>query len=194
MLPAQGHALAFQHRLQDQGVVVEPQAAAAVVVVEAGGGEPVAPGRARPEGLVQVDQLVARQLGEVARRAGGLEIGRAADREDLLGRDQGRLVGRPFAVAQADAERDSLGPQVDVLVRGLQAQVDLGMGLAQLGQARHHPVAGEGGRGGEGDVAVAALALQGLGRAADVGEADGQVVEETLAVLGQRDAAVAPVK
>lgn len=90
MLPAQGHAIPVQGRLYDHRVVVEPQAVALGQCPDAIALQPGLPGDGRPadafpDYVVQMQQGMLQQVLGLSEPRMGVQIGRAADREGLLG-------------------------------------------------------------------------------------------------------------
>jgi hypothetical protein len=79
---------------------------------------------------------------------------RRGDRNHRLAEQADDLQARIAARAVADGQVDLAGGEVDDLHAGRQPDVDLGLGLLELAQARHQPLGGERGGGGQGQAAA----------------------------------------
>jgi hypothetical protein len=81
------------------------------------------------------------------------KVGRR-DRDDGLAEQADDLQARIAARAVADGQVDLAGREIDDLHAGRQPDVDLGLGLLELAQARHQPLGGERRGGGQGQAAA----------------------------------------
>ncbi|MNT61522.1 hypothetical protein D3C72_1991740 [compost metagenome] len=95
-----------------------------------------------------------------------------------------------FAHAVADHQVDAgVLVQVDQRVAGVQAQVDLRVFGVEAAQSRNQPEGGEGRRGGQGQVAAAALRAQLVEGLGHVQQGAVEAAEQALAAVGQAHAA-----
>ena len=115
----------------------------------------------------------------------------AATRTMVVGRSSSASRPAPGAAAVADREVDAARRQLDDLRRRVQHQLDLGMLVAEIREARHQPAHREGRGRGDLQRAPGVGAGQLVDGAADAEEGGGERGGQPLALRRQRAAAAA---
>ena len=124
-------------------------------VLDAGKVEPLIP--VLP--IVDVQQLDLVEVGGPAQGIATLEQLRAADGKQLLGAEPRDVKPGLISVAVTNGQVDVLAREVDMMQRGADPEIDLGVGLGETPQPMHEPLGREVRRRADGEHA-AALALQ----------------------------------
>ena len=128
----------------DQAVVgadadVDIRVAGAELALDAGRHQPGSPVLAH----VVVKQGVMGQILRPAERRVAVQQGGAADRKQVFVHQLDHLEARPIAVAHADCEVDVVAGEVDQAVVGADADVDIRVAGAELGEPAEQPLGRE---------------------------------------------------
>ena len=170
MPPSQRHALTRQNGLDDQNVIVDLQSFRDAPSVDSDRAEPICPCRGGTVGFFQMDQLMQQQVRFCHWLGTSRKIARPTDRIDFFGGQRfGQIVWPMVRITAPHGKGDTLAQKVQIMIRGLNPQVDMGQFFAELRHPRHHPEGRKGRRTGQGDVATRRHRPQITGRTMNMG-------------------------
>ena len=119
---------------------------------------------------------------------------RAADRKQLLAEQADRLLRRLLGLAVAHGHVDQAALQVDGLVAGRDAHIDVGVERGKGAQPRDQPQRGKAAGGGDGQMRRPAVAAQPVGGVLQALQELGRRTLQDAALVGQRQAPRAPLE